>query len=92
MGKRTIFHTPTVHPLEIPTELLYREPVITMLGQHTVFVENYKCILSYDCTEICLKTSNGKLKICGKNLWIPFYTSEEMKIEGQITGILLEGR
>ena len=30
--------------LQIPKDLAYREPILTMTGQRELFIENYKCI------------------------------------------------
>lgn len=83
---------PALHAMEIPPELFRGEPVITISGSSMVAVENYKCILRYTQEEICLRTSRGIVKICGRELRIPFYTVEEMKIEGRISAILMESR
>lgn len=92
MKRKSRFKDAVVQALEIPGELIFREPVLSVNGRHSVVVENYKCILKYTGDEITLRTFCGSLKICGKMLLIRSYTSEEICVEGVITAIFIEGR
>lgn len=70
--------------LQIPLDLAYREPILSMTGSRELFIENYRCIRQYGETCILLQTKTGCLKIEGTCLGIAYYTNEEMKIVGNI--------
>ena len=66
--------------MQIPKDLAYQEPVLTMIGQRELCVENYKCIRYYTDSCIVLLTKNGKLKLEGDRLSIQSYDNEEIRI------------
>lgn len=70
--------------LQIPKDLAYREAIFTMTGSRELFVENYKCIRQYEENCIVLLTKRDCIRIEGNHLAIDYYTSEEMKITGNI--------
>lgn len=63
--------------LEIPVELLHGYPRITLLGNESVFIENYQSIVEYEKTLI--RISNNAV-IYGMDLNIEEITSDEMLI------------
>lgn len=75
--------------LEIPGDLAYQEPIVTVIGRDQAVVENYRSILRYTREEIVLITLRGKLTICGKCLRIPCYTPWEMQVKGCISKVIL---
>lgn len=79
-----------VESLELPKDLVYGAVLVTITGQQEVLVENYRGILEYNQTQIRLQTKNCKLLIQGKNLYILYYTNEEMKITGIIDSVTYE--
>ncbi len=76
-----------VSALELPADLAYSEPIVTLTGSTEVLIENYKCILAYTDSEIIVLTIRGRVNICGKNLEILWYTPHEMKITGIISAV-----
>ena len=74
--------------LQIPKDLSYQDPVLTLTGARELYIENYKCIRQYQDTCIILLSGHHKIQIEGKNLVIAYYTDVEMKITGEISGIL----
>lgn len=76
-----------VKALQIPGDLAYQEPIITITGSREVFVENYKCILEYETTHLVIQLKKSRIRIEGNHLRIPYYTKEEMKITGAICRI-----
>ena len=70
--------------MQIPKDLAYQEPVLTLIGQRELCVENYKSIRYYTDTCIILWTKNGGLKLEGCMLSIQSYDNEEIKITGTI--------
>ncbi len=79
-----------VTALEVPRDLAYREPIITITGKDQAVIENYRSILRYTKEEIVLLTLRGKVTICGKGLIIPCYTPWEMQVKGCIAKVILD--
>ncbi|MGN0398913.1 MAG: YabP/YqfC family sporulation protein [Blautia sp.] len=73
--------------LQIPKDLAYREPILTMTGQRELFIENYKCIRQYRDTCIVILMKHSTVKIEGTCLTIEYYNREEMKITGRICSV-----
>jgi sporulation protein YqfC len=81
-----------VHAMEIPEDLAYQEPVITMTGRRSVQIENYRSLVRYARDEVLVHTVHGSVKICGTDLEILDYTADEMHITGKISSICVESR
>ncbi len=77
--------------MNLPKDVYLGELLVSLVGRRAVYVENYRSILLYTDTQLKLQGKNCKLKICGKNLMIEYYTSDEMKVTGKIEALLLEG-
>jgi sporulation protein YqfC len=76
-----------VESLNLPGDLMLGVPVVTLTGHHEAIVINYKGILEYDDNMIRIQTKHDKITIEGNNLLIDYYTGEEMKIAGRISGV-----
>lgn len=87
MKKNRPWKEQMVSALELPADLAYSEPIVTLTGTTEALIENYKCILVYTESEIVILTLRGKVSICGKNLEILWYTPQEMKITGTISAV-----
>ena len=92
MSKRNPFkiHEQVIEQLELPKDFLLGEAMITISGRRELLIENYKGILIYEDSFIKIQTKNDRILITGKNLLIPYYTNEEMKITGFFEQILYE--
>ena len=74
--------------LKIPRELVFGECILTLRGNHEVFIENYKGILECTDESVVIATGRCRIRFQGKHLHVEYYTNEEMKIEGMIQKIL----
>lgn len=75
-----------------PKDVVLGVPLITVIGQNEISVENYRGILEYNEKLIRIQTKTGKIHINGCDLQIETYSNEEMKIIGKIQIIeFLEG-
>lgn len=79
-----------VNTLELPRDLLLGEPMLTVTGQRELYLSNYKGILEYGDSFLKIQTKTCRLLISGTSLAVDYYTSEEMKITGWISGIQYE--
>lgn len=59
-------------------------PIITVIGNSEMYIENYRSIIYYDCECIKLKTRLGMICIQGVDLQIAYYDDEEIMIKGKI--------
>lgn len=72
---------------EMPEDVVMGIPLLTILGDMEIGIENYGGIIEYTDTLIRMRTKTGKIIIKGKNLHIDYYTNDEMKIRGKIISI-----
>lgn len=73
-----------VDTLKLPKDMLLGASILTMTGNHELWVENYKGIIEYTGESIILQAKTGQISICGCGLVIDYYTNEDMKIIGTI--------
>ena len=71
----------------LPKDVIFCVPIITMTGQLEVCVENYKGIMEYTDTLIRIRSKVGQIRVTGRNMQIEYYTNDEMKITGQIKSV-----
>ncbi|NSW91803.1 MAG: sporulation protein YqfC [Firmicutes bacterium] len=70
--------------LELPKEVVLDVPKITMIGNSSLVVENYKGIVEYGNERIRVNTAKGLVKIQGDCLTIREITSEDIVVMGKI--------
>ena len=70
--------------LNLPKDLTLGAVILTITGKHEAYVENYMSLIEYTECLIRLQTRTCKLEIHGVHLYIDYYTSDEMKITGEI--------
>lgn len=73
--------------LKLPSDILAGAPIITAMGRNEVCIENYKGILEYNDTFIKVLSKIGIIRVEGKNLNIPYFTNDEMRITGLVSAI-----
>lgn len=84
--KRSLYHKISA-AAQIPQDLADGAVLVTVTGQDELCVENYRGIIEYTSTKLILQTKKCKLEIKGQNLYIAYYTGEEMKVTGHIEQI-----
>ena len=70
--------------LDLPKEVILNLPIISIVGNEEMHIENYKGILEYDNERIRIYTSNGILKLEGRGLFLRAMTTEEIVVKGTI--------
>ena len=71
----------------IPTEAVFKDTLVTVVGSNEVWLENYKAILEYKEEQVLLQASHHMIKVEGERLLISHYTEEHMMICGKIRSI-----
>ena len=59
-----------VDTLKLPKDMLLGASILTMTGNHELWVENYKGIIEYTRESIILQAKTGQISICGCGLVI----------------------
>lgn len=72
---------------ELPKDVVLGQPVVTILGQIELTIENYRGITEYTDVLIRIQTKAGQIRIEGRNLCVEYYTNSDMKITGLIEHI-----
>ena len=93
MGKHKLrkIKSNIVESLELPKDIMYGAVIVNVTGRSEVLIENYRGIIEYTGEKIRLQTKNCQVTILGKNLFIQYYTNDEMKIMGIIHQIIYDG-
>lgn len=72
--------------LDIPEDIIFDIPRITICDNTEMRIENYKTVLEYEETGIKLACKNKFINIYGQNLNITVITDDEISIKGVIKG------
>jgi len=71
----------------MPKDVVLGVPIVTIVGEFEINIENYRGIIEYTDVLIRIKVKNGQIKITGKRLQIEYYTNDDMMITGRIEKI-----
>ena len=71
----------------MPKDVVLGVPIVTIVGEFEINIENYRGIIEYTDTLIRIKAKSGQIKITGKRLQIEYYTNDDMMITGRIEKI-----
>lgn len=70
--------------LDLPKEIVLNIPLVTILGNEELNIENFKNIIEYSEDKIRLNTNCGIFKIEGENLAFKEISSEKILIIGKL--------
>lgn len=76
-----------VKQLSLPADLVLELPRITVVGQLHVYIENHRGLQTYTNTELVLASTDGMIRISGKEFVIKMMLPEEILLEGTIEDI-----
>lgn len=68
----------------LSSDILAGAPILTMIGQTELSIENYKGIIEYTGDLLRIQTKTGRIHIEGKNLVLRNYSEDTMKVSGLI--------
>ena len=72
---------------ELPKDVVLGIPMLTMIGQMELIIENYRGIIEYTDILVRIHTKDGQIKVVGNSLKVDYYTNDEMKVNGHIKSI-----
>lgn len=77
--------------LHLTEDILRDTPVITLLGNKALCIENYKKIKKFTQEDILIDTRIGDISVEGKKLYLDCYYEDEVVVRGNIKQIILKG-
>ena len=77
----------TVKHLELPKDVIFDLPRITMIAAYQMYIENHRGVIQFTDEYLHLRLSKGELKIYGNRLVIRAILPEEVLVEGVIQSI-----
>lgn len=77
--------------LDIPQDVLFDLPRITMVGNKELYIENHRGVRHFSPDKMILSLSQGQLEIEGSGLMIRSILPEEVMIEGSVKNIKYTG-
>ena len=92
MNQRRSFIERMASIADLNTEPIPGMPLVEVVGQTRVLIENHNGVIQYGCNEICVKVSYGHIRICGVGLELCKMTKDQLVIMGTIEGVQLCGR
>lgn len=76
---------------DIPPDVLWGLPRITLIGKAQLYIENHKGISLYEKDKICINSLEGKIIINGEEMSLRTVYTDDIYIEGIIKNIVVEG-
>ena len=77
---------------ELPGECAPGAPLVEIVEDRRVLIENHRGVVNYTCNEICVKVSYGQICVLGSYLQLARMTKHQLVITGQIEGLTLNRR
>ncbi|RUT36428.1 sporulation protein YqfC [Paenibacillus zeisoli] len=77
----------SVDILDLPQDLVFDLPRLTMVGNKQLLIENHRGVLHFSPDQLRLALPEGSLTVAGSRLVIKAIMPEEILIEGDIAAI-----
>ena len=90
MGKELEKSEQIAERLKLPKDMVVGAAIVTAIGKHELYVENFRSILTYSDCCLYLQGKTGRIRIQGKNICIDYYNAEEIKVVGRIQCVQFE--
>lgn len=81
------FNKITAKLLDLPPDVVFDLPRMTMIGNRQLYIENHQGVLYFSSEVLKLRLSKGQLEIHGEQLVIRAILTEEVMIEGIVSEI-----
>lgn len=82
-------HKLTASWLDMPQDVVFELPRLTLIGDRQLYIENHRGVIDFSEEVLRLSLSKGQLEVRGKELIIRTIWTDEVFVEGIITGIEL---
>ena len=74
---------------DLPGESLPNQPILELIGEQRVLLENHNGVISYDESEIKVRVRYGIVSVSGSELRLANMTRQQLIIRGRIDGIAI---
>ena len=74
---------------DLPDAVFPGQPLLEVLGDRRVLIENHKGVLEYSCERIAIRMCYGQVIVCGSGLEIARMSKEQLVIQGRIETLTL---
>ena len=91
MGQRRLMER-MMQAVDLGTEPIPGKPLIEILGNTAVLIENHCGIISYSKECVTVKTKGGCICVSGVGLMLHKMSKELLRIRGKIHNVELRGR
>lgn len=68
------------------------KPLVEIVGERAVLIENHCGVISYNTEAVCVKTKRGCICVHGSGLVLTRMSKEQLRICGTIRNVELRGR
>lgn len=75
------------HLLDIPNDVVFDLPKITLIGNIQLYIENHKGIIEYLPSVIRIAVNTGEVEVTGEELTVRNINREEIHLDGLILSI-----
>lgn len=82
-------HKLTASWLDMPQDVVFELPRITIIGDRQLYIENHRGVINFTDEVLRLSLSKGEVEVRGRELIIRTIWTDEVFVEGIITGIEL---
>ena len=78
------FFAGAIKKADLPGEVMFDVPYITLAGDFSFTVENYMGIITYMSDELKINTKTAIVKLTGENLELSVITEDLISVSGKI--------
>lgn len=82
-------HKLTASWLDMPQDVVFELPRLTLIGDRQLYIENHRGVINFSEEVLRLALIKGELEVRGRELIIRTIWTDEVFVEGIITGIEL---
>ncbi|ACL70012.1 sporulation protein YqfC [Halothermothrix orenii] len=75
---------------ELSPEVVLDLPLLMMVGQQKIYLENHKGIALYQADEVKIRVKSGYLIVTGQDLVIEEIQTDHLSLSGKLTGLNYE--
>ena len=91
MSEKHLFER-VARAVDLGSEPLPGKPLIEIVGDSAVLIENHCGVISYSSETVCVKTKRGCICVHGAGLGLTRMSKEQLRICGNIRNVELRGR
>lgn len=79
-----------IDTLELPKDIFLGLPLLSWEGNRTLSITNHRGLVYYGRDKIIIAIQSGSILICGRDLVIPKFTKDEIRICGYMEGMTFQ--